>query len=383
MDLDSHDLKDAETEYIVSELIDHVAKSGEEIEAEQQEKKPGKTELKVFVAENRGFELGDLELEIESLAESKDASQHVTDFLDAHTFSEERLNDEVSFVEITTPNYERTDQFVFVDQGQYLRVITAERRTWTKKTVEKLIQYLPSLERLFLSSEDLRDIVDSLPGTSIAGFTAKFHAYHSDKNVTIQFHGGTEEDLEKVEEEFGAKPTRLAFDQSNSPEAVVQSSVDRKGYYKQTSVLRGYEQLGLETLDQIFEEYESHDRQHFEVEFIPQREPVKDGFVMEGYTTLCLREQDGDGRRELSEKLETDILDRKRRFKYSVWEEGNFLVFDTETGEPFEISVEGRDIVLHAKGATTSTTFRDFCHLILEEFNSTYRLEKRSGEVRA
>lgn len=383
MDLDNHDLKDAETEYIVSNLISHVAKSDEEIEEEQEEKKPGKTELKVFVAENRGFELGTLDHKVEALAEDKEVNQHVTDFLDAHNFSEERLNDEVSFVEITTPNYERTDQFVFVDQGQYLRVITAERRTWTKKTVEKLVQYLPSLERLFLSSDDLRDIVDSLPDTSIAGFTAKFHAYHSEKSVTIQFHGGTEADLEKVEEEFGAKPTRLAFNQSNSPEAVVQSSVDRKGYYKQTSVLRGYEQLGLETLEQIFEEYGKHDQQHFGVEFVPKREPVKDGFAMEGYTTVCLREQEGDGRRELSEKLAEDILGRKRRFKYSAWEEGNFLVFDTETGEPFEISVEGRDIVLHAKEATTSTTLRDFCHILLEEFNSTYRLEKRSGEVRA
>ena len=383
MDLDSHDLKGEDTEEIVSRLIDHVAKSDEEIAEERESKKPQTTELKVFIAENQGFELGTLGQEIEALSQSESATQHAIDFIDEHSFSEESLNDDVSYVEITTPSYERTDQFIFVNGEQYLKVITAERREWTKKTVEKLIQYLPCLNRLFLSSEDLRDIVDTLPGTTIVGFTAKYHAYHTEKSATIQFHGGTKKDLERVQEEFGAKPTRLEFTQSNSPEAVLHSSVDREGYFKYTSVLQGYEEHGRETLEQIFEEYETHDRNHFGIEFVPKKKPRKGGFSIEGFTTLRLLEENGNSQRELTAELEEEILDRKRRYEYSEWDSGNYLVFDKETNEPFEIGIEDRDIVLHAKEATSSGTFRDFCHVILDEFNSTYRVEKSSGEVQA
>jgi len=383
MDLDSHDLKGEKTQKIVSELIDHVVKSDEEIAVERESKRPQTTELKVFVAETQEFELGTLNREIETLSQLDGATQHAIDFIDEHNFTEESLNEEVSFVEITTPNYKRTDQFIFVSEEQYLKVITAERREWTKKTVEKLIQYLPCLNRLFLSSEDLRDIVDTLPGTTIVGFTAKYHAYHTEKNATIQFHGGTKKDLERVQEEFGAKPTRLEFEQSNSPEAVLHSSVDREGYFKYTSVLQGYEQHGRETLEQIFEEIENHDRQHFGIEFVPQKKPRGDGFSLEGFTTLRLLEENGNSQRELITELQEDILDRKRRYEYSEWDSGNFLVFDKETNEPFEIGIENQDIVLHAKEATSSGTFRDFCHIILDEFNSTYRMEKSSAKVNA
>jgi len=382
MDFDSHDLKDKETDQIVSRLIDHVAKSDEEIEREQEEGKPRTTELKIFVAENEGFELGTLSDEIEHLAHSKNTTKHVQSFINQHHFSEEKLNDEVSYVEIATPSYERTDQFIFVDREDYLKTITAERRDWTKKTVEKLIQYLPSLNRLFLSSEDLEDIVETLPGTSISGFTAKYHAYHTDKSVTIQFHGGSKSDLEKVKDEFGAKPTRLEFTQANSPEAVLRSSVNREGYFKYNSVLKGHEKQGRETLEQIFEEYGDHDRRHFEVEFAPEKIPTKSGFTIDGFTTLQLLEEAGENHRELTTRLKEDILSRKRRYEYSEWDSGNYFVFDKENNEPFEIGVEGRDLVLYAKEATTSRTFRDFCHLILEEFNSTYRVKKMSGKLR-
>lgn len=382
MNLDSHDLRDKETDQIVSTVINHVAKSDEEIEREQAQEKPRTTELKVFVAQNKGFELGTLSKRIERLADSDTVTQHVLDFIDEHHFDEELLNDEVSYVEITTPNYERTDQFIFVDSGEYLKAITVERRDWTKKTVEKLIQYLPTLDRLFLSSEDLQDIVESLPGTTISGFTAKYQSYQTEKSATIQFHGGTKADLKKVKEEFGAKPTRLEFTQANSPDAVLRSSVDREGYFKYNSVLKGHEELGRETLEEIFTQYEEHDRRHFEVEFAPEKIPTRSGFTVDGFTTVQLLEDKDEDHRELTTRLEENILSRKRRYEYSEWDTGNFLVFDKDTNEPFEIGVEGQDLVLHAKEATTAQTFRDFCHLILENFNSTYQVEKTSGKLR-
>lgn len=384
MNIDNHGLKDEDTEEIVSVLIDHISKSDEEVEREREEGRRT-TELKVFVAENKGFELGTLSRVVQNLAESEDTTKHVDSFITEHNFVEERLNDEVSYVEIHTPNYERTDQFIFLDNADYLKVLTVERRDWTKKTVENLLQYMPDLDRLFLSSEDLREIVTGLPKTTISGFTAKYHSYHTDKRVTIQFHGGAETDLQKVEDEFGARPTRLEFDQENSPQAALHSSVDRQGYFKFTRVRKGSERKGVETLQQIFQEYEHHDSEHFEVEFTPRRIPLKSGFTIEGFTTLQLleKEEKGGGEKKPAEKLKEDLLESKRRYEYTEWEPGNYLVFDKEHNEPFEIGVEERDLVVYAKPATSSVTLRDFCTLILEDFNSTYRLEKTSKSLRA
>lgn len=379
MNLNSHDLGGKETEDILAALIEHVVKSDEELRKDIENETSG-TELKVFVAENRGYELGTLDGEIRELIESRNAGKYIQDFISGHTFSEELLNDEVSYVEIHTANYERTDQFIFFDDDDYLKILTAERRDWTKKTVERLLEYLPSLDRLFLSSDDLCDIVDDLPKTTISGFTAKYYSYETDQSVTIQFHGGSEADLEKVEDEFGARPTRLEFDQTNSPSVAIKSSIDRKGYFKLMRVRRGSEPKGLETLEDIFGDYESHDREHFRVDTIPKRVPVKNGFTIEGFTTLQLLERDSQDSETPLEELKEAILS-KRRYEFTEWEPGNYLVFDKEHNEPFEIGVEGRDLAVYAKEATTSVTLREFCNLVLEDFNSSYRLEKASGTI--
>lgn len=379
MNLDSHELGGKDTEDILAELVGHVVKSDAELR-EDIEDDSRDTELKVFVAENRGYELGTLDSEIRALAESSQSGKNVQDFISGHTFSEELLNDEVSYVEIHTTNYERTDQFIFLDDGEYLKVLTAERRDWTKKTVERLLDYLPTLDRLFLSSDDLRDIVDDLPKTTISGFTAKYYSYESDQSVTIQFHGGSEADLEKVQSEFGARPTRLEFDQANSPAVALKSSIDRNGYFKLTRVRHGSESKGLETLEEIFNDYQRFDREHFSVEAVPKRVPVKGGFTVEGFTTLQLLEDDGPGGGRPLEDLKEAILS-KRRYEFTEWEPGNYLVFDSEHNEPFEIGVEDRDLAVYAKEATTAATLRDFCNLILEEFNSAYGLKKTSGRL--
>ena len=81
--------------------------------------------------------------------------------------------------------------------------------------------------------------------------------------------------------------------------------------------------------------------------------------------------------------LEADILDGKQQYEFSEWERGNYMVFDKDHGEQFEITVKGADLLIHAKESTTSSSLRDFCSLIFEEFDSTYSLEKTSRKLKA
>ena len=192
----------------------------------------------------------------------------------------------------------------------------------------------------------------------------------------------------KVEEEFNARPSRLELSRRNSPADAVKTSMDVGGYFSVPRIREDSQELGHETLMQLGEEYQSRDRENFDVEQKPRKIPQRQGFSVEGHTTLELVEQVDDlepdvapSHEGLVQKLEEEVIDGKRRYEYSVWEDGNYMVFDKERDEPFEITIEDRNIVLHAKPATSSVTLRDFCDIIRQEFNTTYRLEKTSEKV--
>ncbi|MDB2298116.1 hypothetical protein PM076_17970, partial [Halorubrum ezzemoulense] len=67
MYFEPENLEGKETGAILDRLIQYVTKSDEEIAEEGREKKKTTTELKVFLAENRGLEQGDIEERIENL----------------------------------------------------------------------------------------------------------------------------------------------------------------------------------------------------------------------------------------------------------------------------------------------------------------------------
>lgn len=367
----------------LSVFIDHITRTKEEARAEE-ERESRKTQVKIFVAENQGFTLGELSAVVETLAEDPHLDKRIQQFISEHNFHEQLIDDRASYVEIDTPKVGRTDQFVFIDDGDYLRIITAERRKWTKKTVERLIRYIPTLERVYLSPSDLEDIVDGLEDANVSGFTAKYHSYDTEKRVSIRFHGGEERDLEKVETHFNARPTRLEIDQTNSPSEAIQSSVAQEGHFSFSWIRPGSQDKGRETFGDLSASFEDYDRENYRVEQEPTLKRQGAGFAIDGFTTLELIEDgQSSSAADAAEVLEEKILDYKRRYKYSTWEHGKYEVFDAENNEPFEITVEKGEIALHAKEGTTAASFRDFCTLVFEEFNSTYTLEKTSRKLRA
>jgi len=71
MKLDPSSLS-GDREEIVSVFIDHIARTAEEQEAEEEEGRR-KTDVKVFLANNDGFEVGNLSSAIQNSALPKDA----------------------------------------------------------------------------------------------------------------------------------------------------------------------------------------------------------------------------------------------------------------------------------------------------------------------
>jgi hypothetical protein len=422
MQLNLQNLTGNDIDTIIGKLVDFVTRTDEEISDEKRKKRTKTPELKFFIARGNQYKLGDLEETVESQLRDESLNDYEYDFFEEHLFKEQKLNNDTSHVQISTPQYDRYDHFIFHLRDEYLRVFTVERRYWTKRTVEKLIRYHPSLDRIFLSSEDLVDIVNEVEG-DVDGFTAKYDTVFDERNMSIQLHGGKEEYLTDLEASYGVQPTRLEFSKENSPR--IEATANRNGYGSIPRVQQSEPSFGNSTTIEIANQYAEKDQQNFKVEHSPRKLSYRDeqtiqdisdfevegskdipdpsdkdspdsvavdgGFTIEGYTTVELVEhipseeenpdQKSPSFEQLVENLREKILDKKRRYNFSEWEEGNFFVFDGERNEPFEITINKTNILLHAKATTTANSFSDFYNIIHNELSTNYQVRKHSEKI--
>lgn len=379
MKLDPEELTEMETAEIIREMVEYVTKSEDEVG--EKETRGGKTpDLKIFIADNRGYETGELTNLIEDLVLHKRVGANARRFFNEHPITETTLDDKVSFVEITSPEADRTSEFVFITHNGYLWVLTTELRDWTKETVERLIDYVPPLERLYLSADDLREVTDDLDKSRISGFTAKYSSQHRDRDATLVLHGAEEGDLETAKEAFNASPSRIEFNQANSPEVAVQGSHSNDGIVTVETVVEGAEDLAVETAQQILGEYEQRDFQSYEVENPPERREFEDWFLIDGFTGIELVGSEREDEEGVAEELENEVLN-STQYEYGRWGEETFFVHDKDHGEVFELGIEGTSLVLHTRETTTALSLRSFCQRILDDFDSTYTIQKQTVRV--
>lgn len=102
-----NNLEGTSTEEIVSVFINHVIKTDEEIAEEGREKKKKSTELKIYIAENRGFEPSNLNNRILELLDSEDINHYPEKYFNQHNFEIQKLNEDTYHLSISTPKYER------------------------------------------------------------------------------------------------------------------------------------------------------------------------------------------------------------------------------------------------------------------------------------
>lgn len=380
MDLDPDTLEGKTTREILRVLVEYVVRSDEQME-EKETRSGDLTDLNIYVCDNESYEIGALDQWIALLADSDHVSGHTTNYVAEHTFGERVVNDRISLVTITTPAKGREDDFVFVTNDGYLWVLTTVHSDWRKQTIENLLKYLPCVERLYLSSEDLEYLTDRVEDSRISGFTAKYHAPNRERDATLTFSGAESGDLQKAEETFDAKPTRIEFDQSNSPITAIQGASTNKGRLTVRSVRHGAESKAVETFLGLSEEYQELDQQNFDVEHRPEHESLETGFAVDGFTAVELTDPDRNEAEDLVAELEEEVLNGDK-YRYGIRDGGRKVrVFDAEYGEIFDVAIEEPDIVLYARGTTTALSLRSFVREVYDELDSTYTLSKATNPV--
>ena len=382
MDISPSDVEDKTTREVLRELIQYVITTDEEMQ-EKTTRSGGQTDLNIYLCDNQGYEIGDLDTWITGLAESDSVTSHAENYVAEHTFSEEVADDDVSLVTIKTPAKNRTDEFVFVTNDGYLWVLTTVHSDWREKTVENLLKYLPCVERLYLSADNLEELTDGIQDSRVSGFTAKYHAPNRERDATLMFSGAEEDDLKKAEETFDANPTRIEFDQTNSPSTAIQGSNTSKGRLTMRSVRRGSEAKAVNTLLGLTKGYQELDRQSFEVEHSPQRRDLENGFTVEGFTAVELTDPDRSSatNEELIADLEENVLNGNQ-YRYGIRDSGRKIrVYDTEHQETFEVALEPPNLILYARETTTALSLRSFVRDVYDDLDSTYSLSKSDNPV--
>jgi hypothetical protein len=381
MNLDPDRFQDMSKREILREFIEHVATSEEEHE-EKEHRSGSSTDLNLYLLDNQGYEIGSLDDHINHITESPHVSGYAKNHVEDHTFSEDHLRDDVAIVHITTPEKSRVDDSMWIGQGEYIWVLTTERQEW-RTTIENLIKYLPKVERLFLSSEYLEALTDEIEDASVSGFTARYKEPHEERKATLRFHGGRKEDMKKAERHFNAKPTRIEFDQTNSPTAAIEAAGTNEGRLSFQSVVQGSQEKAVETLLNVSEDYQELDEASFKIDRSVGVESLENGFAVDGFVALELTNPDRDDSSSatLLEDLTANILN-STRYSYGKRGDDTLRVYDSHHEEFFDLAVEPPDIVIYPRDSTTALSLRTIVQEIYE-YDSTYSLEKVENAVSA
>lgn len=382
MDFTPSDFEGKTTREVLDELIEYVVKTDDEME-EKTTRSGEQTDLNIYLCDNQGYNIGTLDEWVTHLAESDTVSGYAGNYVAAHTFSEDVADENISLVSISTPDLNRVDDFVFVTNDGYLWVLTTIHSDWREKTIENLLNYLPCVERLYLSSEDLERLTRRIRDSRISGFTAKYHAPNRERDATLTFSGAERGDLEKAEETFDAKPTRIEFDQRNSPATAIQGANTNEGRLSMRSVRRGSEAKAVDTIIGLTTGYQELDKASFNVEHSSGLTSDENGYSVDGFTAVELTEPDRNESsiEDLTAELESNVLNGNE-YRYAPRDNGRKLrVFDTEHGEAFDIALEPPNIILYARESTTALAFRSFVRDVYEELDSTYSLKKSANPV--
>lgn len=375
MKINQKELTDEDIHGIFRRFIDEVTKTSEE--AEDKETRGGRTtDLKIYILDASPDIINNLDDLIDKLVAKGEIREHSKNFFNKHVIEVNGMNEGVWWLEIHTPRYERTDEFVLVEHDLGIWALTTERKDWAEDTIEKLVKYAPWMERIYLSSEDLEEIMGEISTSEFSGFTAKYNTPHRKRNATLRFHGAEPDDLEKAEETFGATPTRIEFDQENSPTTAIQGSGSNKGLITAESIREGSENKATETFLEVTDEFTEIDSDNFKIQTDSSSKFFDGGLVVDEFSTIELFDPERSQAEYLSEELEEEILS-KQQYRYGSWGEDVYFVYDKYHEEVFEVGIESPDIAVHARENTSALSIRAFCENVIESFDSTYSIRKK------
>lgn len=394
MDFDK--LKDKSPKEIKEYLLNSVMKTEKEIEREKVEKK-SESDLKIFLIKSLSLHPNDLPNSIDELLESEDIGYNFEKFLKEHKFMVTEINEKTYGLKIHTPEYKKEDDFILFIGDNYWHVWTLARRYWTKKTLEKLVDNHPFLERSFINPEELEELTSKNlreemdEKSHFSGFVAKYKPFYSEKQVSINMYGGTYEDLKTVKNEFQAEPTQITISMKNSPVNCVLGNLHgNEGFISLSTILEGYYDWGKKITDVASNLFEESDKKSFEMDESPvEIEEERNGLHYSRYKSFYafkLEPQLDYNKGEIDKLFEKTLewlLEKRRGFYGYKWDENSYHLLKKENMDSFQLSKQKDDLVLYPLEGCSEKTVKSVCKDISENVFSDLTVKKYSSEPSA
>lgn len=391
--MDFEKLKEKTSEEIKEHLLNSVMKSEKEIEREEVEKK-SKSDLKIFLVKSLELHPEDLPKSIDEVLDSEEIGHNFKKFLKEHKFIVTEINENIYGLRIHTPEFKKEDDFILYIGDGYWHIWTLARRYWTKKTVEKLIDHHPLLERSFINPEELEDITsknlrkEMEEKSHFSGFVAKYKPFYSEKQVSINMYGGTYEDLETVKDEFQAEPTQITITMKNSPVNCVLGNLHgNEGFISLSTILEGYFDWGKKIADVASDLFERSDKESFEMKNPPvEMEEEKNGLQYIRYKShhaFTLEPQFDKNKEEIDKLFEKTLewlLEKKQGFYGYKWDEDSYHLLKKENMDSFQLSKQEKDLILYPLEGCSEKTVKNVCKDISENVFSDLGVKRYSSE---
>lgn len=362
-------------------IIDHLVKSeketgGKGIEVPREDEEMS-THLKIIFLEDDSKTLTPLDLS-DCLLERATSNRWMQNLISKWAFTSYETADEDLYVlEAIERAYDRLTKFFVILEDGFWLIYTLEDYRTVKKTIDRIIRYIPELNTVWFPPPDLELIVnDIFTETGFGGFTAKYRPVLHDKKVTIRIFGGDRDDLIIARDHFQAEPTRIRFTSKGSLPTVVGSL--SPGRLDIKSVLSGYEERVFSIIKAVKEDFFKRESQSFglikgyerriftdeEGNVVSQAPSVFSAVILT--VNEEMRKKKDISAEKLIERLKATFLNNENHYSGYEWDHGNLEVVDLTTGEPFQVVFEDWEFVIYPKEDTHATTVREACEQITQ-----------------
>ncbi|TXT64263.1 MAG: hypothetical protein BAJALOKI1v1_590023 [Promethearchaeota archaeon] len=277
--------------------------------------------------------------------------------------------------------------FVIFCDTKYWIIITLTNKEDLDKTIFHIIKIIDKIEIIEITPNHLEGLIHSQEyEENIKGFIAKYKPYKSERQITVDVHGGNLNDLNKMRTIFFVEPTQFQFRLQNSPVSVIEGKVFTEGHFSLEKIQPGYHDAAIKTIQNLTNVYEDINNINYEdIELYDNRlVKTKDsnGLTINSWFIIVIKiksnrfitqkEDFEDIDKITYKKLNNSIVTyfKNRPFRYKLYSNRQYshILFDKETRNKVQINFEPKDhtIVIYPFKNCNSKTLRDICNSINE-----------------
>jgi len=344
-----------------------------------------KTHLKIFIVKSYQFKPENLidRLNTYYFKERKN-DQEFREFIDTNRILLNTLNNDIYHLEINDKHTKSHFHFVIFLQENYWVVFTLTKKNDLKKSIKKIIRYIPELEYIKITPRHLEDLAKTRDFRDhIRGFIAKYKPFYTERKITVDVYGGDLEDLNKLRDIFFVEPNTISFRRHGS---LVEGKIFSEGYFALEKIHSDSYNFANEILMDLENYFIDTNRINYEIFETSENTPNlgKTKYGLHTRSSCCLviavkkerfekRRKDNININELNSQIVKFFDNRKKRYIIYSEKEFSHFILDRTTRNKVQLTIEPKfnHIIIYPFRNCKDKTIRDITNGIINKVESS------------